>query len=440
MRRPAASARWVWVPLLLVAGSGAQAAERRRALIIDIDGVRRDTFEQAYQAGTLPNFQRILGGALWYDRAESVLPTVTMAAQSSIFTGSAPAWHGIPGNSWFDRTTGRLYDYVSAGTAPCLYAFTLFGGGECREGLLNRHLLAGTLYEAAATAGLTSAVVFHPVWRGATRAVLPSLTDGLTLLDGNGLNFEAFDRMMAQRAANFVAFEERTDILTVYFTGADEIAHGHGIAAQPPYLATVVDPLVGRLADALDARDRDWLASAMIVVTSDHGRTDAAANPEDRTLSRDLAAALGRAGFAEGQFRVAANGGMAYVYLKNGEEWEAMPAPETVDAVRREILADPLLAKLVLEIRVRQSSDSARWGDLSVFLKPSHYFGNTGAGSHHGNADILDLSVPLVVVRPGGPAGHTSLEARITQVAGTVAEYLGFPLGGAEPALPVPPT
>jgi len=423
---------------LLIAAGAATAGERRRALIIVLDGVRRDTFEQTYAGGALPGFSRILGSALWYDRAESVTPSVTMAGQSSIFTGTPPERHGILGNQWFDRATGRAYDYLSTVSAPCLYAYTWFGS-ECRDGLLNRHLLAPTLYEAASAAGLSSVVVFHPVWRGATRAVLPGIADALSFLQGADVDFEAFDRKMAQHAISIVTSDGQPDLLTVYFAGADSIAHGHGIASQPPYLANVIDPLVGRLADALEARDPDWRASTMIVVTADHGRTDAVANPEDRTLARDLTAAIARAGFTNDQIRLAINGGMAYVYLKNGDSWAQLPPPEKAAAVVREIGADAALANSVSYARLRQDSDSPRSGDLVVFLKPGHYFGNTGLGSHHGNADALDLAVPLVIAQPGGPAGHTGLDAGITRIAATVAGFLGFAADGADPALEIPP-
>ncbi len=424
--------------LLIAAAVAADAGERRRALIIVLDGVRRDTFEQTYAGGTLPGFSRILGSALWYDRAESVVPTVTMAGQSSIFTGTPPARHGILGNQWFDRATGRAYDYVSTGTAPCLYAFTWFGS-ECRDGLLNRHLLAPTLYEAASAAGLSSIVVFHPVWRGATRVVLPGILDSLSFLQGADVDFEAFDRRMAQHAISLVSGDGQPDLLTVYFAGADSIAHAHGIESQPPYLASVIDPLVGRLADALEAQDPDWRASTMIVVTADHGRTDAVANPEDRTLTRDLTAAIARAGYASDQIRLAINGGLAYVYLKNGDSWAQPPPPEEAAAVLGEIGADAVLANSVAYARLRQEGDSPRAGDLIVILKPGHYFGNTGLGSHHGNADALDLAVPLVIARPGGPAGHTALDAGITRIAATVAAFLGFAADGADPALEIPP-
>ena len=101
-----------WSAILLVS-TALSAQPARRAVIIDVDGIRRDTFEQVYRDGRLPNFQRIFARALWFDNASTVLPSVTMAAQASIFTGTQPARHGIPGNQWFDRSAGpphRLYD------------------------------------------------------------------------------------------------------------------------------------------------------------------------------------------------------------------------------------------------------------------------------------------------------------------------------------------
>jgi hypothetical protein len=97
----------------------------RRAVLIDIDGVRGDTFEQTYRDGRLPNFQRILGSAMWFDNAASVFPTVTMAGQASLFTGVPPATHGVIGNQWFDRAAGRMVDYLTVTGVACVYGFTL---------------------------------------------------------------------------------------------------------------------------------------------------------------------------------------------------------------------------------------------------------------------------------------------------------------------------
>src|SRR5689334_25170809 len=100
----------------------ALVAETKHVVIVDIDGVRRDTFERAYLEGRLPNFERVLGSsaggtgfgsALVFENATTVFPTVTMAGQASIFTGAYPALHGISGNAWFDRATSRRIDYMT---------------------------------------------------------------------------------------------------------------------------------------------------------------------------------------------------------------------------------------------------------------------------------------------------------------------------------------
>jgi arylsulfatase A-like enzyme len=86
---------------------------------------------------------------------------------------------------------------------------------------------------------------------------------------------------------------------------------------------------------------------------------------------------------------------------------------------------------------VRGPEDSPRAGDLIVTLLPGHYFGNTGVGSDHGSVYSGDLNVPLLVAMPGGAGGHVDDAVSITQVARTIAGYLGFPMDSADEALPV---
>jgi hypothetical protein len=49
------------------------------------------------------------------------------------------------------------------------------------------------------------------------------------------------------------------------------------------------------------------------------------------------------------------------------------------------------------------------------------------------------LNVPLAVTMPGGAAGHRAEAVSITQIAGTIAGYLGFPMNSADAPLPVGP-
>lgn len=420
--------------LLAALGLPLSAADRR-VILIDLDGLRHDTFEQTYGEGRLPNFQRILEPALWFENAAAVFPSVTLTGHASLFTGVAPARHGIIGNEWFDRAAERLVDYTSPAGAACVYGYTLFGS-ECRGGLANRHLQAPTLYEAATAAGATSMVVFSQYWKGATHAVGPGLVDVLSFLQGQSIEYEAFDARMMDRALETLVEKGLPDILTLYFAGTDGIGHAEGTAGQPRYLERVVDPQFGRLLDALDWLDPQWRARTLFVITSDHGRSDAVLNPEDLTLAADLLAALKRAGFDSERVHLATNGGMAYVYLRGGS-WAEAPPEEAVRAVVRELSEDPLLGRAVESVRARTEKESPRAGELIVSLRPGHYFGNRGVGSHHGSAHEPDRWVPLILAQGGVPAGRNQERVSHTQVARTVADYVGFPIEAVDPALPL---
>jgi predicted AlkP superfamily pyrophosphatase or phosphodiesterase len=395
--------------------------------MIDVDGMRRDTFQQACQDGRLPNFQRVFARALWFDNASSVLPTVTMAAQASLFTGTPPARHGVPGNQWFDRSAGRLIDYMSPGGLICVYAVTVLGGAQCSGGLGNGHLLAPTIYEAAAQAGLTSAVYFSQYWKGAARAAPPTLAEMVSFLAGSPIDWNAFDSEMAGRAIADLKSNGLPSLVTLYFAGTDGIGHQDGIAGQVPYLSGTVDPLLGQVLDAFESLDPSWRENTMFVLVSDHGRTDLVPYTEDLVLQADLQSALPTGA------TIAENGGMAYIYLDQ---------PDLVDlpSLAAALLRDPRLSPTVASVRVRGAGDSPRDGDLILALQPVHYFPSpTSIGSNHGSVYSADLNVPLLVAMPGGAAGHRADPVSITQVAGTIAEYLGFPMDSADAPLPVRP-
>jgi hypothetical protein len=405
--------------VLLATGLAAQAA--RHAVIIDVDGVRRDTVAQLYDAGRLPNFDRIFARARWFDRAATVLPSVTMPAQAALFTGVEPERHGIPGNQWFDRAEGRLYDYLSPSGLACTYGLTAVAGMRCKGGLGNQHLRAPTVYEAASRAGLTSAVAFSQYWKGATQAMLPTEMEALLFARGSSIDWQSFDREMAARAIGGLKARGVPSILTVYFAGADTAGHKRGLAGQIEYLTAIVDPLLGRILDAYQGLDADWAADTMFVLTSDHGRTEVRAHPEDLRLAAVLLAALPE------RARLAKNGGMGFVYIEHAEREDLAKLAERLAG------ASPAIES----VRARGAEDFARAGDLIVALRPGHYFDNDGTGSQHGSPYRDDTEIPMVVAAPGVAAGHTDVPVRITQVARTVAGFLGFPMDSAAPALPL---
>ena len=259
-----------------------------RLIVVDIDGLRRDVFRRALAAGDLPNVERIVGGrdarTACHVDALSTAPSITFASQASIFTGRHPGAHGIAGNESFDRL-GRI-----SGGRPRHFGFdvgyTLAVDDAVRvftDGLASQ-LLDGetpTLYELAAARGLTSAVAYHMYARGAGVWLSPNVVDIARFTKGKGaLGLEAgkYDRGMLDRLIVYLDGGGCPDVLTVYFMGLDHHSHVHGPASQPAYLRDVIDPQLGRLLDALDARG--MLAGALFVLVSDHGQIEVV--PDDR--------------------------------------------------------------------------------------------------------------------------------------------------------------
>ncbi len=386
--------------------------------MIDVDGVRADTFRQIFESGRTPNLARIFASGISFDRATTVIPTVTMAAQASIVTGTTPARHGVPGNQWYDREHAKLIDYMTSAGVSCVYGFTVLAGSGCIGGLGNRHLQAPTIYEAAAAKGFDSVVVYSQYWKGAPRPAPPTAAEARAFIQGNKLAFRIFDTEMTDRAVAELNARGLAAILTIYFTGADTIAHAEGIAAQPNYFAEVIDPAVGRILATIEALDPEWRAHTMFVFVSDHGRTDSVPHPEDIDLLAKLKAALPPGS------HVAHNTGMAYIYPDHA-------TPELAAALEKGF------PEAIASVRERTAAEPARAGDLIVTLRPGHYFGNDGKGSHHGGTAPEDLSVPILVAAPGIAAGHSSAPVNVTQVARTVADYVGFPMEDAAPALPI---
>ncbi|HSE83133.1 MAG TPA: alkaline phosphatase family protein, partial [Thermodesulfobacteriota bacterium] len=314
--------------------------------------------------GSLPSFQKILGGddeckanTVFFDRATTIFPSVTLVGHASIFTGVYPGQHGIAGNQWFDRVGDAFkpnfipnnpFDYMHVCPQLCIYATQPPLTSEMKEvvflecrslhskqnellsctepspaGLVNKHLKAQTIYEAAGEAGKSSTVIFSQYWKGVPedKVVHPDQDEqylyGLTETKflPKSENFGEFDRGMMLHAINKVRSEGIPDILTVYFSGLDATGHMLGIHSHAEYLSKSIDPPVGGLLIELKKQDKNWCKDTLFVVTADHGQKHI--DPTNEASLSLVKSTLNKAGF-KNNYVVAVNGGMAHVYLKNG--------------------------------------------------------------------------------------------------------------------------
>ena len=359
-------------------------------VVIDVDGLRRDVFRNALAAGELPNVERIVGGqeaqkACPID-ALSTAPSITFAAQASIFTGQHPGAHGVAGNESFDRL-GRI-----SGGRPRHFGFdvgyTLAVDDAVRvftDGLASQFLSREipTLYETAAARGLSSAVAYHMYARGADVWLPPNVVDIARFTKGKGaLGLEAgrYDRGMLERLIGHLDTGGRPDVLTAYFMGLDHHSHVHGPAGQPAYLREVVDPQIGRLLDALEARG--LLANSLFVLVSDHGQIEVI--PDDRHSIR-----LGFPFDRE----------LGHVFQALGLDVHDIPGEDPAcDAVAG---LNGGLAHVYLQHRAGRWADFPRYGvDVLPVAEAFRQMNETGKYE-----DELQGSLELILVRDAGREG-----------------------------------
>lgn len=316
-------------------------------LILALDGVGRDVLYELIERGEMPELVALLGGADERDLTHahlddtvlSVLPSSTLAAWTSVFTGFAPGVHGVVGNEYFVREERRF-----AAPAPVSVLSSAPVVATYAEGYVTGLLGAPTIYERlrGRDPEISVWVSMSQIHAGADRLLL---TDGSVIgdvfgafvesafIDDEDLNlYSQLDRNTIENVVEELASASAPRVLTVYLPGTDLYAHGAvagpEVAVQR-YLREIVDPLVGELRRALEAQGA--LADRYVMLLSDHGHT-AVMHDEEHALSTDEGpddppAVVRGAGFRLRPFELevgadvdfdavlAYGGAMAYVYV-----------------------------------------------------------------------------------------------------------------------------
>jgi predicted AlkP superfamily pyrophosphatase or phosphodiesterase len=214
---------------------------RAKALVIGIDGLRWDRIADA----PAPRLRALMRDGLF---APSLLvpghgaETVSGPGWSTVASGVWPAKHGVLDNSF----TGRRYD-----EHPDFLT------------LLKRANPALSTFAALNWPPLTDEGTFGPE------------IDQLFRGDGEEHGYYTEDERMTKASAA-VLRDEDPDAGFVYLSCIDAAGHGWG-AGSKEYLAAVAaaDTWIGELLDAVAARRTYRLERWLILLTTDHGHTNA---------------------------------------------------------------------------------------------------------------------------------------------------------------------
>ena len=263
-------------------------ADGPRVIIFAIDGLGDSEMRVAVANGHVPNMAAFLGAddsreETWHNAYAprgvlSVLPSTTFAAWTAVFTGEPVAVAGVSGNEWFDRASMRFKAPAPvsvSGLGDALRVYT--------EGLLDDWIAVPTLFERADVRSYASLVAQH---RGADLLIQPdpgifgdlvaSFTVGIGPdEDVNPDTYSALDRQATDDLLAAIDEYGLADLTVVYIPGFDLFTHvaDDALLRQAEYLADVVDPIIGDVLSAFDARGA--LDETYVVFVSDHGHTPA---------------------------------------------------------------------------------------------------------------------------------------------------------------------
>lgn len=420
--------------LLGIAASGGEKLLREpmrpatggaRVLVFALDGVGDDELLDVIRGGHAPAIAALLGAersprvfqrGYAVPDALSILPSTTMAAWATLFTGAGAARTGIPGNEWFAREEMRYYAPAPVSVEGHDHALESY-----TDDLLGGVLRVPTIYERADVRAYVSLSHFH---RGADLLIIPSadaLADlvasavaGLTE-DDESVGQEAYadlDTNAIDNVAEAIETHGVADLQVIYFPGVDLFTHvaEDPLPQQRGYFAEVIDPAVARIVELYRAAGA--LDDTHIMFVSDHGHTpvlndDHALGTEGDDEPVDI---LRRAGFRRRPFRlelddderdfqatVAFQGAFAYVYL--ADRSTCPEAGQVCDWLRGPRLEEDVLP-------VVRAFDAAN---------------RTGAGVRR-----LQGALDLILARPPRNANEDALPFQVWdgQRLVSVAEYL----------------
>jgi predicted AlkP superfamily pyrophosphatase or phosphodiesterase len=410
-------------------------AERKKLILVVIDGLTPAVFEDAVETGSAPALSFLAANGT-YRRGVSTFPSLTPVCLSSIATGAHPDVHRIPHLVWYHRGERRLVEYGSS--------FAAIRAAGARRSILDaifnmneQHLGAEavTIYEALEDAGLTAAAVNVTCYRGRTRhlPLIPALVRpaygpkrfffyNLFESDVTGAPVSVFRRSTGSIDAyagfvgRWLVTRDGFDFLLYYLPDYDFASHALGPQETQEALARS-DAAIGALFESAGGPD-EFLERYAVVVCADHGQTRV-----------DRAVALEASFAGVGETVVAASNRAGMVYRLPGCREEVNELARRLDG---SAAAEVVLYRDAAEAVARRDGEELRFapaedgwrtsGDRSLLGQPDG-LERAWAALANPNAGELLVSPPAGVELTDlagrshlGGGSHGSLEAGDSEV------------------------
>lgn len=257
-----------------------------RVLVFALDGIGEEQLLRAIHEGQAPHIAALLGSVVDEERmfqhayavpdVLSVLPSTTLAAWSSLFTGEPPARTGVPGNEWFAREERKFYAPAPVSVTGHAHALEIY-----TDDLLGRTLQVPTVYEEANVRAHVSLAHVH---RGADLLTTPApaALGDLVTATAEGLvgrdkvsqkTYAELDRTAVESLVGSLREHGIPALQVVYFPGVDLYTHvaERPLGDQRRYLREVLDASISEV--LAEYRAQGALDDTYVLLVADHGHT-----------------------------------------------------------------------------------------------------------------------------------------------------------------------
>ncbi len=404
----------------------------RRAIVVVLDGLRRDFLTEA----TTPRLAAFMRRAAYFPRFRSAFPSATRIVSATFATGCFPARHTLQGNAVALMENGALVAHDVG--RPDFLAH--------KRAVTGCSLAVPTLAERLADRG--GAMVFNNVSPGAARAHDPdgfgyvyhrvfSSAPGLAEAE-NPLKVTldaAGDRAMTERFIAEAVHGARPAFGLLWCGEPDHIQHNVPLGS-PEHLAVVreADRHAGMVMDAV-AEERARGDDVLLIVMSDHGHETVSGIVD---VEAELVAAGLKDSAGSGDVVAMANGTATLIYLHPSREArrEALGAYVRAAPWAGAVFGRAELGQvghgahnaLAFAVAMRSDEEPNEFGvpGRSLAAKPRWDKADRLGCGQHGGLGVWEQAPVLLVEGSGFGAGERREDAaRIVDLAPTILRHLG---------------
>jgi len=381
----------------------------------------------------------------------AAFPTVTWPTHTTLATGAAPARHGVVGNSYFDRATGK--------SVPLIL-----------DRVLNKDqtVQIPTIYDAAHQAGLKTAAVCWPASREAKSldwtvpdmfeaeawpnyGTQPWLTElrqaGLPVdkqnawcsMPGGGVPRDwLYTRMVRQ-----VLQKHAPNLILLHLVEPDHVQHAHGPrSAEAYWIASYADDRIRDLVEAIETSP--MAGKTTLFVLSDHGFFPVSYEIRPNVVLRKLGLIQGSDKAEKRAAYCTAEGGACAVYIMDQDGRDRIAQQLRTELGKLEGVQSVFDISEFAQIGQPTPQQNSRGADLWLAAKCDYAFSEASSGdlttikrpklsgTHGYLPDQPDMLSLCIVSGPGLKAGTRLGKIRAIDIAPTVARILGIELPSAD--------